>query len=127
MNLETIEKLSDFVRENQATPFSRGVFDCCAATSKVIEIQTGLDLFAEYRGKYKTEKGALKALKKYGSIEHQLDKHFERIDPNFMNRGDIAMLTNGMMAFHFARTLIGTTETGLAPLKEKAKLAWRVK
>jgi len=126
MDLKKIEALSDYIRANQNTPFKWGVFDCCIAASKIIEIQTGIDLYAPYKGKYKTEKGAISALKKLGSIESALDKHFEQISPNFMQRGDVAMMDNGVMAFRFGNSLISTTDAGLKHIRGKVKTAWRI-
>lgn len=126
MDLEKVEALSDYIRANRNTPFKWGVFDCCVVTSKVIEIQTGLDLYEPYKGKYKSEKGAQSALKKIGAIETTLDQHFEQISPNFMQRGDVAMMESGVMAFRFGNSLVSTTEEGLKHIRGKVKTAWRV-
>ena len=126
MDKNKIELISDFVSANQNTSFKWGVFDCCVAISKVIEIQTELDLYEPYRVTYKTEKGSLQALKKVGSIESALDKHFNQINPNFMQRGDVAMMEDGIMAFRIGNVLVATTECGLKPVNTNVKIAWRV-
>ena len=126
MDLKKIEALSDYIKANQRTPFQWGVFDCCVLIAKVIEIQTGIDLYKPYKGKYKTEKGAQLALKKYGSVESALDQHFEQISPNFMQRGDVAMMEDGVMAFRFGNSLISTTDNGLYRIRGKVKTAWRI-
>lgn len=126
MKTEMVVKISEYIKTNRNRPFERGVFDCCVFVSDIMEIQTGLDLFAPYRGMYNDEKGALRALKKIGSIESQLDKHFKRIDPALAQRGDISMLESDAMAAHFAGGILALSSEGIAFTDQKPKICWSV-
>lgn len=126
MDTATVTAISKYIRDNIDTPFEWGVFDCCVFSSKIIELQTGIDLYSPYSGKYKTERGAALAQKKYGSIEDNLDKHFKRIVPSLAQRGDIHMMANGVMAVQFGGSILGTTEHGIRQLHEETNICWRV-
>ena len=60
------EKLVTYLQENLDTPFKWGTFDCCLFAANAVHAMTGKDFAEPFRGKYTTEKGAAKALIKYG-------------------------------------------------------------
>lgn len=126
MDTKTVRAISDYIKSNAETPFEWGVFDCCIFSSHVINMQTGLDLHGPYAGKYDSETSAKSLLKKLGTIEHNLDGVFERIDSNNARRGDVSKLESGVMAVHFSGVLWATTESGVKPTSEKPVITWRV-
>lgn len=127
MHTTTVLAISDLMKKHADTPFEWGVFDCCVFTSEAIKIQTGIDLYADYRGKYDSQKSAMDIQKVMGDIESQLDEHFERVDPMSARRGDVHMLEDGVMALQFSGYRWATTEKGVKPTQTKSKLCWRVK
>lgn len=83
-------RLAKLLRESQDKPFIWGEFDCCLFVSDCAVAVCGVDPAEAYRGRYKTEVGAKRALIKiHGSIEAAFDACFERIDPALVQRGDI--------------------------------------
>lgn len=72
-----------------------GKDDCCTFIAGGVEAMTGVDPMAEFRGRYKTRLGAMKALKRIGggSLETALTKVFGKpISPGFGDKGDVALL-----------------------------------
>lgn len=57
-------------------PWDWGKTDCCMFYANVVKQVTGQDLAKKYRGKYKTELGAARLIKKFGSIEGLLSDIF---------------------------------------------------
>jgi hypothetical protein len=127
MDTATVTEISSYIRDNRDTPFEWGSFDCCVFVATAIKIQTKIDVYKPYSGKYKTEIGAAKALKRYGSIEDTLDKYFERINPALAGRGDVHMLSNGIMALQFSGGKWATTESGVSIVNEESTICWRIK
>ncbi|HIF9075767.1 TPA: DUF6950 family protein [Photobacterium damselae] len=126
MHTETVAKIADYIKENADTPFKWGEFDCCIFISEAIFLQTGLDLYEPYRGKYSTEIGAARAQKKYGTIEHTLDAHFKRVDPMLMCRGDVGMLESGVMFLYFGFNKWAASTEGVSVIDAPVKYVWRV-
>lgn len=83
-------RLANLLRESQDKPFIWGEFDCCLFVSDCCVAVCGMDPAADYRGRYKTEVGAKRALlKRHGSVEAAFDACFQRVDVAFAQRGDI--------------------------------------
>ena len=126
MDTAKVTAISQYIRENQSTPFEWGVFDCCVFASHIVKLQTGLDLYEPYRGIYSSKKASIKALATIGTIESQLDKHFDRIDPSLAQRGDIHMLASGVMAVQFSGHIWATSENGVGVTQEDTNICWRI-
>ena len=84
------------------------------------------------RGLYDNKKDAYSLIKKFrGSMPKVMDAHFERIKPNFAQRGDIvqARLSEGSsfgLVYH-GQALFKLKNEGLRQLPlSKCKYAWRV-
>ena len=73
-------------------PFSWGEFDCCLFAADCAVAVCGADPAEAYRGKYSSEAGAKRLLKKlHGSLEAAWDACFARVQPGLIQRGDIAL------------------------------------
>jgi hypothetical protein len=86
-----------FIQTHKNKPFVWGENDCCLFAANAVLALTGNDLAAEFRGKYSTELGAARALKKHGysSIEMLLNaKLGESIAPLSAKNGDVALVEN---------------------------------
>jgi hypothetical protein len=90
-------RLTNFVKDKKHVPFEWGVNDCCLFVADMTIAITGVDPAATFRGTYKTELGAMKALKKQGfdDVEAVLNGAFgstvSRLD---VRRGDVVLFEN---------------------------------
>ena len=92
-----------FLLDSAGQPFEWGVNDCCLYAANAILAYTGVDIASEFRGIYKSEFGALRAIKevtggstvadaaaycaqKHGLVEHEY--------PLMAKRGDLVVYNN---------------------------------
>lgn len=82
--------LNAYLAQHRRSEFQWGSLDCGLFFAGACEAMTGFDPGEPFRGKYTTELGAAKALKKHGAgdLESTLDGLFEVIEPGFVQRGD---------------------------------------
>ena len=89
-------RLTEIINAASSRRFLCGEYDCFIFCADVVEAITGRDLFEGYdfRGKYKTPKGAIKLIKKNGfvDIEAIWDHFAEPVDISFAQRGDIILI-----------------------------------
>jgi len=83
------EILAAQIESMDGVPFEWGKTDCCMFAANVVEEMTGIDYAKEFRGKYKTMKGAIRALKRKG-LDEVMDGKFKRTD--FPKRGDVVLI-----------------------------------
>lgn len=79
------------VNERSNTPFAWGKNDCALFAADAVLGICGTDFAEEFRGKYKTETGAKKALAKQGGIVEILNSKLEAIPVDFAQRGDLVL------------------------------------
>lgn len=80
--------------ENQG-PFVWGQSDCCLFAADAVKAMTGTDPAKEFRGRYKSEKGATRILAKLGGLRKAIGSVMgEEINPLLAQRGDIVLLNN---------------------------------
>ena len=94
-NKDWPEKLVTYLQENLDTPFKWGTFDCCLFAANAVHAMTGKDFAEPFRGKYTTEKGAAKALIKYGNgdIKSTLNAIFGPLKPRLnAGRDDLVLV-----------------------------------
>ncbi len=84
------ERMVAAIDAARSQPFVWGESDCCLFAADVVLAMTGEDYAKAFRGKYKSARGALGALKRHGhgDIEKTMDGMFERRYPM---RGDVVM------------------------------------
>lgn len=120
--------LSEYVAAMRHVPFEYGENDCCTFISGAVEAMTGVDPMAEFRGKYDSLKGSMKALKSIGAgdLESTLDAKFPAVSVSHARRGDVAFFDGsaGVVAGSFAWFV---SDDGLerVPIAHWDK-AWRV-
>lgn len=92
------ESLSDYIALKRDEPFAYGINDCCTFCFGAAEAITGIDLMQEFRGKYKTLAGSLRALRDIGAgdLESTMDTKFSVIDISLAQRGDIAFFDSSI-------------------------------
>lgn len=124
-----MNNLMKVMLEYKTKQFEWGKSDCCLFVSDCINAQVGIDPAAEYRGKYKTEIGAKKALVKYGELEPLLDSHFDRIDVMKAKRGDAVMFQSQLgttMGIMWNGSIYAMSETGITQTDSKPEVVWSV-
>ena len=84
--------LSDYIAIKRHEPFEYGVNDCCLFAAGAVEAITGKDPMPEFRGKYDSLKGSVKALEEIGAgtLEATLDGKFPEVSIGYTQRGDLA-------------------------------------
>lgn len=124
--------LAKAISANQNTPFVWGKKDCCLTVADIVEEFTGEDLASEFRGKYSTAIGASKALKKYGngSLPETLDAKFNKIEPEELCRGDLALVQTSAgesLGIVFSQTVWAMSLDGLTdvPMSQVTQ-CWRI-
>lgn len=109
------------IAEKEKEPFQYGINDCSTFGADIVKAVTGHDPAEKWRGKYKTELGGLRAIKKDG-YDNQIDfleKNFDEIPPVFAQFGDIGLTDitttgNPAIVLLCGVNCYGITETGLA-------------
>ncbi|CAI8968837.1 MULTISPECIES: DUF6950 family protein [Pseudomonas] len=129
-NRDWTVRLNDVIKAARERPFSWGEFDCCLFAADCAMAVCGTDPAQVYRGTYKTEAGAKRALKKnHGSLEAAWDFHFARVAPAFIQRGDVVIYDapgGRSMAVFWAGEFWATTEDGVAKVVCDPIAAWRI-
>jgi hypothetical protein len=99
MRISTWEDtLCNYIAIKRHEPFEYGVNDCCLfAAGAVLEI-TGEDPMSEFRGKYDSLKGSLKAIKDIGAgtLEATMDAKFSEVEIGQAQRGDLAFFDDSV-------------------------------
>jgi hypothetical protein len=85
-------------RQKVAHAIGREANDCIGYSLGAVEAQTGIKVAPDLS--WDSRAGALRLLKRYGSIEAAFDAHFERIAPAFAKRGDIAGVPDVEFGMH---------------------------
>lgn len=102
--MEKLTRIKDWDRRLAAvttrhikTPSQWGESDCILKVADAVEAVTGNDLARTMRGKYHTELGAAKLLKKRkcDNVEQLLDKYFEPVGRLMAQRGDVVAVDQG--------------------------------
>lgn len=85
-------RLSSYIASKRHEPFAYGRNDCCYFCFGAVEAITGEDRMSEFRGKYRTLAGSLRALRDIGAgdLESTMDAKFPEIPVSSSQRGDIA-------------------------------------
>lgn len=123
-------QLANMIKAATERPFSWGEFDCCLFAADCAVAVCGTDPAALYRGRYTTEMGAKRLLKKiHGSLDAAWDACFARVNPAFIQRGDVAMYDgpNGRgVAVYWAGEFWSVAEDGAGRIACEPLVVWRV-
>ncbi|MBQ4840044.1 DUF6950 family protein [Pseudoalteromonas luteoviolacea] len=87
-------KLQTYLDSCENTPFAWGKFDCCLFVADWLLVRNGVDVAAEFRGRYSTAIGAKRRLTKLGfcDIQSVFKHHLKPIEINYAQRGDVALV-----------------------------------
>lgn len=87
------DRLADYLIGIRDMPHTYGSHDCALHGANSVLAMTGDDFGAPFRGRYHTELGAARALRKYGAgtLDATFSAHFEDVLPALARRGDIVL------------------------------------
>jgi hypothetical protein len=134
------ERLAQYLEEAREREKEWGVFDCGMFAAGAIEAMTGVDLAAEFRGKYAGSISAEKAMRRYcgGGLEQLAVKVARKaalaeIDPRLAQRGDPVLVRDAEVGDAFGvidiRGFLAVTVSGKGlAYRERTAIvrAWRV-
>jgi hypothetical protein len=92
------ERLAAFLRESADEPFVWGVNDCALRACDAVRAMTGTDIAARLRGRYKTQLGAARVMRRLAgdleAVAQQVAYEFaiREVTPSFARRGDLLLL-----------------------------------
>lgn len=124
-------RLAEVFAAAEGKPFAWGENDCCLFAADCCLAISGKDPAQVFRGKYKTEAGAKRALKKIsGSLEGAFDAHFAQVPWLFAQRGDVVLYEGptgrGIGIFWSGHIWSITDAQGLARVECTPVTVWRV-
>lgn len=91
-------RLGAYLRACRDMPFAYGRHDCCLFAAGAVIAMTGVDLMGEFRGRYRTARGSIRALRRHGAgtLAATMDGKLEPIAPAFARRGDLVLANYGL-------------------------------
>ena len=126
---------NQFFRERDGVPFAWGKHDCALFAADGVKAITGVDLAEEWRGKYRSLRGAMGVIERNGgTLWGFADDRLERIPVALAQRGDVVWLDQeGPFDGALGMVAPGGVQAGfpgkvgivLAPLTS-CSMAWRV-
>lgn len=123
--------LQNQITQHKATPFAWGSHDCFTFAADCVLAMTGEDKMAKRRGKYKTELGANKMLKRIGGVEKAITGELgQPIEPAYAKRGDVVYFNSPLgdtAGICMGSKIASPAPTGIAftPMSKAIK-AWSV-
>lgn len=119
-------RLDELVHQLLCRPFEWGVTDCCTVASDVVLAVTGVDPMSDFRGRYRSERNALKLLARSGGIEALLTSRLGPLVPLACAQvGDIGLCSDGRLVFcGGGGAWKGPGDQGLVTTSEPEKV-WR--
>lgn len=127
-------RLAAYLEPLRLRAFAWGRHDCCTFAAGAVLAMTDVDPIAEFRGRYSTPRGSVRALRKFGAgdLTATLDAKFERVPAALAHRGDIVM-SGGLLGICLGPFLVAVgaegDREGLIRINRAAwasPLAWRV-
>lgn len=121
-------RLAEYLAGVFHTPHQYGVHDCALHGANAVLAQTGVDHGAPFRGRYTTELGAARALKKHGAgtLEATFDAHLPIIPTALARRGDL-VCAQGAIGVCIGGEAVFAGEAGLERIvRADWTRAWRV-
>lgn len=100
--------------------------DCARWIAAGVRVQTGRDPLRGFAGRWTTELGAARVIRRHGGMARAVDTVLRDIPVTFAGRGDVAMTAEGALTFVLGDMLVGLdTTTGYVHLpRAHAVRAW---
>jgi hypothetical protein len=130
-------KLGEFFLSRQTQDFQYGSNDCCLFACDCILAITGIDVAADFRGRYNSELSAARVILAFtegGKLEHLAEKiaaqhGIEEVKPMFAQRGDIVLIEHDEQQALAVVGMDGWSVIGPGPRQFElieARRAWRI-
>jgi len=101
-------KLSAAISKYKKAGFSYGELDCFLFVCNIIRDTSGTDYAARWRGGYKTELGALRAIAEFGSFDAAMLAVFGEVHPIWsVKKGDPVLLNSACVESDLINAGIG--------------------
>ncbi|MDN4633853.1 hypothetical protein QCD71_20230 [Sphingomonas sp. PsM26] len=106
-------RLAAYLEPLRTLPFSWGEHDCCLFSAGAVIAMTGVDPMPEFRGRYTTARGSVRALRRLGAgtLAATLNQKFETVDASLAHRGDIVM-SDGLIGICLGGFLVAVGAEG---------------
>lgn len=119
--------LADFIDSRRELPFVWGERDCCLFAADAVQVITGTDFAADYRGQYGDARSAHQIIEAAGGVPALVP--FDEVEPGFAQRGDVVLLEQDgrdCLGIHLGHLIAGQGPDGLTFLSPSAaRRAWR--
>ncbi len=106
-------RLAAYLEPLRLCAFAWGRHDCCTFSAGAVEAMTGIDPMPEFRGRYTTARGSVRALRRFGAgdLVRTLDGKFEPVAAPLAQRGDIVM-SSGLLGICLGPFLVAVGREG---------------
>lgn len=123
--------LTHFVEDRRHVPFSWGGQDCCLFAADWVQLCTGEDPAARWRGTYSTMLGAVRHVTRAGGVCRLPEAAgLVPVEPQFAGRGDIAGVATSLglaLGICLGRHIVTPGHDGLVfQTRIMVRNAWRV-
>lgn len=116
-------RLSAYLAELAGQSFRPGRFDCALFVAGAIEVMTGHDFAAAYRGAYRSIEDGLSDLAEAGFSDHVafVAAHLPEVHPAFAQAGDVAVVEEngapalGLVQGEYVYVVLPSKGLGLLP------------
>lgn len=128
---ELVTRLNELIAEWEARPFAFGESDCALWVAAWVEVATGEDFGAPFRGRYSTAEGAARALREHGAGTLEATITAALGDPvplAMLGRGDVVMSHEraaGVVMPRGALTMIEGVGMGWMT-RDEWRIGWKV-
>lgn len=124
------QRLNDYLATLDNARHGWGTLDCALHAANAVHAQTGVDLAADFRGKYDTEEGAREAIEAAGhkDLAALMNSLLPRRVRSMVQRGDIVMDNSGNLSVAFGDYSIAVGEdapTGRTGRIRVTRSLWR--
>lgn len=111
------QRVNDYLSLIRRRVHEWGTHDCALAWAGAIEAMTGVDLMAEFRGRYSTEEEALALINEagYPDLASLLDDRLPRVVRSSAQRGDLVMVKGGALALAWGEVALAVGEVRAVP------------
>lgn len=92
------ERLAAFLDERATAPFVWGRNDCVTFAADWILDATGVDVIADIRGKWRSESGAARTIRKLGGLAAATSLRLAPVGLGLAHRGDVGLIDLGLPA-----------------------------
>jgi len=94
------DRLAEFMKREQNRPFAWGESDCALFVCDCILALTGEDLAKDFRGRYTTQRGAYRVLKRIGKVSSLEELATKNLGPpiqvSYAQRGDVVSIPTSL-------------------------------